>query len=263
MKTSIAIAVKNGENFLEATLESIPSWVPIILSDNHSTDNTANICKKFDNVTYFKPHEQLSMLENWDFVTSKVTTEYFRLVGHDDLINPDSILDHESCLDKNKKAVFVRSKRKLLLQTKILGKVSISTPQPGREIKTATDIVKAVALSGTNIIGEPFTSTIRTSDFVNQLGNWGGDRFGMCELNTWTRLARLGEVGYSEVDAGQFRVHSKSYSASLGSPFNQARVIRNWTMDQRESENLKMTHKVRMHLNGRLRALARTCVHMS
>jgi glycosyltransferase involved in cell wall biosynthesis len=263
LKTSIAIAVKNGENFLEATLESIPSWVPIILSDNHSSDNTASICKKFDNVTYFKPREQLSMLENWDYVTSKVTTEYFRLVGHDDLVNPDSILDHESYLDKNKKAVFVRSKRKILLQSKIFGLVSISTPQPGREISTAADIVKAVALSGTNIIGEPFTSTIRTSDFINHLGNWGGDRFGMCELNTWTRLARLGEVGYSEIDAGQFRVHSKSYSASLGSPFNQARVIRYWTLDQRESENLNMVHKVRMHLNGRLRALARSFVHMS
>lgn len=259
----MAIAVRNGENYLMETLRVIPPSTPIIVSDNHSTDGTAMICKSFKNVIYYKPLKRLTMLENWDFVSHKVRTEYFRLVGHDDLVNPESILMHERFLDANVNHSFVRSKRILLMESKFLGNFSLSTPQPGQEIRSSADIVKAVALSGTNIIGEPFTATIRTDLFQSKICNWGGDQFGMCELNTWTELARLGDVGYSETLAGTFRVHSKSYSASLGSPLRQARLIRNWALTQKESNELTSTDLLKMHLNGRLRAFMRSIVHLA
>lgn len=261
-KTTIAIAVRNGANYLRETLECIPLDVPILVSDNFSTDETFEICKMFSNVEIIQPTRPLSMLENWDFVSGKVKTKYFRLVGHDDLVNPASIAAHEKFLDDHPNCVLVRSKRRLLFESKIFPRIILTTPQPGSEIKTSLSLVSAVAQSGTNIIGEPFTSTLLTRAFQERILNWGGDSFGMCELETWLRISQISELGYSDISAGTFRVHADSYSASLGNPFKQARKVQQWVLNCTESSQLNSFDRFRLYFVSSIRALLRSVVHI-
>ena len=260
-KTTIAIAVRNGANYLKETLECIPPNVPILVSDNFSTDETREICRLFPNVELIQPPNPLSMLENWDFVSCNVRTKYFRLVGHDDLVNPASITAHEDFLDSHPDCVLVRSKRRLLLDSKISASVTLTTPQPGGEIQTSISLVSAVARSGTNVIGEPFTATLVTKTFQEKILNWGGDSFGMCELETWLRISRVGDLGYSDISAGTFRVHANSYSASLGNPFTQAQKVQRWVFEQPESSRLLIRDRIRLIVVSSLRAILRSLIH--
>jgi glycosyltransferase involved in cell wall biosynthesis len=261
-KTTIAIAVRNGANYLRETLDSIPREIPVLVSDNFSNDETIQICRYFPNVEVIRPTRPLSMLENWDYVSLNVKTKYFRLVGHDDLVNPDSIFEHEAFLEAHPECALVRSKRRLLLNSKFSSQIVLNTPQPGAEIQSPSSLISAVAKTGTNIIGEPFTATLVTSIFQEQILNWGGDAFGMCELETWLRMSRIGKLGYSEISAGTFRVHAGSYSASLGNPFFQARKIQHWVLDQPESNQLSISDRMRLFVASSLRALLRSIIHI-
>jgi glycosyltransferase involved in cell wall biosynthesis len=67
MKTIILIPVKNEEWILESTLKNMSPLVDhIIIADQRSTDNTLEICKKFNNVIVVKnPNEGHSNKVRW------------------------------------------------------------------------------------------------------------------------------------------------------------------------------------------------------
>jgi glycosyltransferase involved in cell wall biosynthesis len=96
---SIGMPVRNGGRFLVETLESLLSQTyqnfEIIISDNHSTDETKEICKsiiaKDGRIRYVMPSEPLSAFQNFEFVLSHANGPFFMWASHDDLRSADSI----------------------------------------------------------------------------------------------------------------------------------------------------------------------------
>jgi len=89
---SIGIPVRNGGRLLDEALKQIVSQtyknIEIIISDNNSSDETAEICAKYqkadDRIKYFHQTTDLSALENFRFVVEKATADYFMWAAHDD-----------------------------------------------------------------------------------------------------------------------------------------------------------------------------------
>ena len=100
-QVSIGLPVFNGEKYLEKTLNSLLdqklSNFELIISDNNSNDNTANICKNYSNqdkrIKYYKQENNKGFWYNYKFVLDKSIGEYFIWVAADDLQNKNMIFE--------------------------------------------------------------------------------------------------------------------------------------------------------------------------
>jgi len=100
----LGLPVHNGENFLEQSLDSLLAQTysdfELIISDNASTDGTADICKAYaardSRIKYVRQEKNLGAAENFNFVFRRSSGEFFKWATHDDLLAPTFL---ECCLE--------------------------------------------------------------------------------------------------------------------------------------------------------------------
>jgi len=94
---SIGIPVFNGGCFIEGAIRSVLTQslhdIEIIISDNASTDDTAEICLKFaaidGRIKYFRQESTMSAGSNFNFVVEAASGEFFGWQAHDDEMEPE------------------------------------------------------------------------------------------------------------------------------------------------------------------------------
>jgi glycosyltransferase involved in cell wall biosynthesis len=90
---SIGMPVYNGARFISVALQSLLDQsyqnFELIVSDNGSTDNTANICEEFAEkgarVRYIHHKENRGAIENFNYVLDQARGKYFMWAASDDL----------------------------------------------------------------------------------------------------------------------------------------------------------------------------------
>lgn len=93
---SIGLPVYNGANYLAQAIESILEQdfvnFELIISDNASTDDTAEICQKYAvmdrRITYIRQPENSGAARNYNDVFRAASGTYFKWAAHDDLLKP-------------------------------------------------------------------------------------------------------------------------------------------------------------------------------
>lgn len=103
-KVSIGIPVFNGENFLESALRSVLAQTfedfELIISDNASTDRTADICEQYASqdgrVLYLRQPANLGAQPNYNLLVGQARGRYFKWAAHDDILAPTLL---ERCVD--------------------------------------------------------------------------------------------------------------------------------------------------------------------
>lgn len=101
---SIGLFLYNGERFLEAAIESILNQTfrdfELIISDNCSTDRSAEICRQFaaqdSRIRYYRAEYNMGAGWNLRNVYFKATGKYFKWAAHDEMIQPDFL---RLCID--------------------------------------------------------------------------------------------------------------------------------------------------------------------
>lgn len=101
---TVGLAVYNGERFLAESLDAILNQhyenFVVIISDNASTDGSAEICQRYaradSRVTYFRNASNVGMPANYNLLFSRCSTKYFRWATADDLVSQDML---ESAVD--------------------------------------------------------------------------------------------------------------------------------------------------------------------
>ena len=91
--------VCNGEQFIQQALDSLLAQdyrhFELIISDNASTDRTANICQsyaaKYAQVRYYRNEENCGPVANFNRVLEYATGEYFMWAACDDVWEPTYI----------------------------------------------------------------------------------------------------------------------------------------------------------------------------
>ena len=105
-KVTVGLAVYNGENHglrecLESILEQDYANIEVIISDNASTDHTAQLCLEFaakDHRIRFYQHEtNLGAVKNFYRVLHLCTTPFFKWADHGDTLKPAYI---SSCMKR-------------------------------------------------------------------------------------------------------------------------------------------------------------------
>lgn len=143
MKISIGLPVYNGEKFLRKKLNSLTeqtfSDFEIIISDNNSTDSTAEICKEYENkdkrIKYFQQNENIGGWKNFGFVLQKAKYDYFLWTAVDDIILPQFLEETIKILESNKKIVGSTCKMKLYGEKTDEFKINISDKWIVKKIK--------------------------------------------------------------------------------------------------------------------------------
>ena len=96
---SIGVPVFNSEATIKAALDSLISQtysnIEIIISDNASTDLTADICREYalrdDRISLYQQTENLGVTHNFDFVLKASRGEYFMWAAGDDVRSTDFV----------------------------------------------------------------------------------------------------------------------------------------------------------------------------
>src|SRR3954469_18071317 len=98
-KITVLIPVRNGERFLEDAVQSVLRQsfrdLRVVVSDNQSTDGTAAIVARLaadSRLSTIRQPAPLPMLRHFNDCLSRVTSEYFMLLCHDDYLAADGAL---------------------------------------------------------------------------------------------------------------------------------------------------------------------------
>lgn len=103
-RLSIGLPVYNGEQYLAESLDALLGQTytdfELIISDNDSTDGTAEICRRYEKedprVRYFRQPRNVGLAPNHNFVVEKARGELFKWASNDDLYARDLV---ERCID--------------------------------------------------------------------------------------------------------------------------------------------------------------------
>src|SRR5512147_185345 len=110
---SIGLPVYNGENFLEAAVRSVLSQslddLQLVISDNASTDRTAEICRDYaaadPRVVYLRNETNLGAAPNYNRTFHESTGRYFKWLAHDDQMGPQYLERTVGALEARPEAV--------------------------------------------------------------------------------------------------------------------------------------------------------------
>jgi glycosyltransferase involved in cell wall biosynthesis len=113
IRVSIGVPVYNGENYLEAALDSLLAQTfeefEIIISDNASTDRTSAISRAYaakdDRVRYLCNPINIGASQNFNRVVKLARADYFKWAAHDDLCHPEFLAKCVAVLDQHPEVI--------------------------------------------------------------------------------------------------------------------------------------------------------------
>ncbi|KAM3103503.1 glycosyltransferase family 2 protein [Phormidesmis sp. 146-12] len=103
-RVSIGVPVYNGDNYLEAAIDSLLAQTfkdfEIIISDNASSDRTEEICRSYvakdARIRYYRNEVNLGAAPNFNCLIDYAQGEYFKWAAHDDIHEPTYL---ERCVE--------------------------------------------------------------------------------------------------------------------------------------------------------------------
>ena len=114
---SIGMPVYNGEEYIRQALDSLLAQdfkdFELIISDNASTDNTAEICKRYlekDNrIRYYRNEVNIGAEANFNNLINYATAPYFMWASHDDIRESSYITELVKIMESDKSIVLAFS----------------------------------------------------------------------------------------------------------------------------------------------------------
>lgn len=116
-RLTIGLPVYNGEQFLSEALDALLGQTyedfELILSDNASTDGTADICRRYaeqdSRIWYVRQERNIGLVPNHIFVIELARGEFFKCAAHDDLYARNLLARCIEALDEDQDAVLAHS----------------------------------------------------------------------------------------------------------------------------------------------------------
>lgn len=116
-RVSIGLPVYNGERFLADSLDALLGQsyedFELIISDNASTDSTADICRRYEKqdsrIRYIRQSTNIGCAPNHNFVIDQARGELFKTASHDDLYGRDLLKNCVDALDEYPQVVLAHS----------------------------------------------------------------------------------------------------------------------------------------------------------
>lgn len=221
-RLSIGLPVYNGERYLAEAFDCFLTQTfqdfEIIVCDNASTDDTAEICRSFAErdrrIRYHRNEKNVGALPNFNKAFDLCRSPLFKWVAHDDLYHPRYLETCVRILDEDSDVVLAHSKTAFVDDR---GKLFPGDPATGCYIDPRTGVTQTadspmvadspVAISrfwqvltlarwGTHMFGVMRRETLQKTHLIPNFS--GGDRAMLVELALLGRFRCSNEVLFSK-----------------------------------------------------------------
>lgn len=216
-RVSVVIPVFNCDRYLGAALGSVLAQTgvdfDVLVSDNASTDRTAEIVRSFgdERVRYLYSTENVGAVPNWNAGMAQATGEYVKLFHADDLLYDGCLAKQAAVLDANPGVALMCGPHDII-------------DERGRRVMTrglrrpgvigGREAVRMMARRGTNLIGEPSGVMMRTSAY-RAAGPFTESARYVVDLEMWVRLLLEGDLYVMAETLSAYRIQRGSWSNDL------------------------------------------------
>lgn len=215
-RLSLGLPVYNGEKYLAESIEALLGQsyedFEMIISDNASTDGTADICRHYlkqdSRVRYIRQKRNIGLAPNHNFVFGQSCGEFFKWASSDDLYARDLLQCCVDALDENPRVVLAHAWEAAIdadgnvwqAHTYPLATDAASAPERFRSILFGSSgLFERDLLFGTS--GSSRTSSPGLRDFV-RVDNRGVlracDMYGVIRSDVLRRISPLGSYHHSD-----------------------------------------------------------------
>ena len=116
-RLTVGLPVYNGGNYLAESLDALLGQsyedFELIISDNGSTDDTADVCRRYEKqdsrISYFRQIRNIGLSPNHNFVFERARGELFKWASNDDLYARDLLKRCVEALDEHPHVVLAHS----------------------------------------------------------------------------------------------------------------------------------------------------------
>lgn len=255
---SIIIPTYNHSRYLGRALQSIhdqkyENW-EVFIVDNHSTDDTFNVVKKFDDprVNYLKIHNGGIIAASRNMGINASRGDWLAFLDSDDWWSIDKLEVCSKYIDDNIDLIH--------------HDLDVVYDQPSffnrrltcsRQLKSPT--LKDLLIKGNAIVN---STVIVRKKLINKIGGISEDQNMVAseDYNTWLRIAALtDQFKYIPKSLGWYQVHTNGISQRDMSKSNRAAIAE--FKDQLTSDQLCETDKLLSYLSGRFNFLKKEYVN--
>lgn len=219
---SICIPTYKGASTLAATLASVLSQdypaLEVWVIDDQSPDGTAAVMQAIvdPRVHYVRNEKNLGAQGNWDRCLELASGKYYKLLPHDDLLEPGSVRAQVAVLEADTKeeiALVFGDRRIIGPEGKqiMIRRFCSGGPQRIASKRAARSCVRA----GSNLLGEPGNGMLRRS-LALRLGTYDARFPYMVDLDFWFRALQHGDAYYTASVGSAFRLVASSWSVAIG-----------------------------------------------
>jgi hypothetical protein len=183
----------------------------LIVSDNASTDATADVVARFDDprITYVRRDRHRGLNEHYNLCIDEVSSEYFLIVPDDDALLPDAIETLLPVLEENPRAGIAHGRARI-----VRGDVVVS---PSHDM---TGLARDTVESGPTFIQRAMRSSHRVhattvlyrTEAVKPVPLDQRD-FPATEFGVWLRLALDWDIAFVAKTIAVYRLHANTYTS--------------------------------------------------
>ena len=211
-RLSFAVPAYNHGAFLAQTIESLLAQsLPaheIVVSDDHSSDDTAQVLARYGGrITAVRPPQRRGMAANWNFAVAHTSGDWVAIMGADDMAHSNFVADVSDAVARHPDAVLVRgdydmidAHGQLLRHERLLSVSAVSAPPGNFYEQLQHNKVHPAAHAFRRAAWE------KAGGFPENLalyGDWG----------LWLKMAPLGDFLHIARPIGRYRV---DYRPDLG-----------------------------------------------
>lgn len=224
---SICIPTFNGGKYLLEALDSVCSQtyknIEVIISDDHSKDDTIKICELFKDrapfPVYIYQHTPAGIGSNWNHSIEKTNGEYIKLLFQDDILEKNCIevmirnlLKHNLQIVVCKRSIVNEDSESLNAgnwfnkYSDLQELANIDVNQFYILSKKALKKLDFEIYSRENIIGEPCVSLF-TKSLFKKVGKFDSNLKQALDYEYWLRVLAKFDIGIIEEKLVRFRFH--------------------------------------------------------
>jgi glycosyltransferase involved in cell wall biosynthesis len=221
MRLSIGVPAYNQGSFLRQTLESLLHQdVPfheIVVSNNHSTDSTADVIAAMqlehpNRIRCVVPPTHLNAVENWNYTCSQLTGDWISLLSSDDLALSNFVHSVQNAVALSPNATILRAAWRNIdmegrpIEDRYL--LSVSSVSPPAKTLYEQRFGPKASFAAFALRRDIWQSTGGFPEEVALIGDWG----------LWLLAGALGNTVYAPEIIAEYRVGHQSAAARRRMP---------------------------------------------
>lgn len=215
---SVLIPTYNYARYLPEAIDSVLAQdfddIEVIIADDASSDNTAEICEAYvskdPRVRFIRHSQNLGMVENWNWCLRQARGRYIKyMLADDKFIQPYALRRLVEALEESPHASLATSARALMdSDSKITG---VWNPLGLRtRVFPADKLLRKCLIRGVNLVGEPTAVLFRRTDAER---GFNVSFRQLVDLEMWLHLLQTGDLAYLTEPLCGFRQHAGQQTA--------------------------------------------------